>query len=185
MAGLVAYLAIVAAFLAIFTSAHPAILSERYHTPGSVGRSANGVHERPSCSLDHERSDHEAVPSIAAPRHHDEAHGNAKMSLKSTFQSEQSLLALSNVHVTEMLEVGDTQFQRSFRRERRDLASDGHHDSRNGTVDFDMSVSSGLSEEAKESSWSQLSGIEKLLVGGGLIIWNGTGLGVFLKGMAN
>lgn len=185
MAGLVAYLAILAALLAIFTSAHPTILVKIYHTPGAIGRSAHGLHEWPPCSWHQAFGDREAVLSIDATRHHDETDGLANLSFGSTLHPEQSLLTPSSVHVTEMLERGVTRLLGSLRRERRDLASDGHQDSRNGNCGFNISMSSGTSEEANTTSWSQLSGMEKLLVGGGLIIWSGTGLGVFLKRMVD
>ena len=120
-----------------------------------------------------------------ATRHHDETDGIANMSFESTLHPEQSLLTPPSVHATEMLERGDAQLGRSFHRERRGLTSDGHPDSSNQTGVPNISISSANSEEAKKTSWSQLSGMEKLLVGGGLIIWNGTGLGVFLKRMVD
>lgn len=94
----------------------------------------------------------------------------------------QFLLTSSNVLVTKVFQDADVRHQQEPRRERRDLPSHDVNDhNENGTGRIAVAGGPATSGEAEQSSWNQLSGIEKLFVGGGLIIWNGTGLGVFLK----
>lgn len=181
MAAFAFYLALWAAILFISASAHPAITIKETLAQDVIIRVAMLSSDAQARSLHEERNGcKDGLPHMNGTR---PLLGNYHIGHS---ELGQFLLTPSNVLVAEALPDADVRHQQEPRRERRDLPSHDVDDhDKNGTGHVAVAGRPATSGKAEQSSWNQLSGIEKLFVGGGLIIWNGTGLGVFLKRMVN